>query len=777
MFSSHSPSSKLFFRRNMSTGASARASACAFAFAGWSVLLTMACEGPRRPGKPEASAEGAKSPLASVRGRVVDLAGDPVGGARVDVEGASVLTNSQGEFVTPLGAGPRWVSVSHPSFVPRARVGSPAEPLVVRLTDDPEGDVVTLAFGGDTMVSRRFYDPNEDGKSDDALVAPGAEARDMPLLLRNVAPFLKLPDLVTLNFESPILDDDRIYKVENSDPPPPSPNVNATSAARDPVYHPTKAYAFASKPEALRALKAAGVDMLGLANNHVYDAMEVGVSTTLDALAKEGFAPGTGSFGLGRNVDEAWKPAFVDVVSARQKASAQRSVERIAESTSARKGMRVAFLGCTTISGKEHAIDYVASNTKGGAPQCDEVRIAASVAAARGDADAVIFQIHGGKEYSREATPPVARFADAALKAGADFLINHHPHVVGGFSLPAAQAPLPGKPAQPTRLVAWSLGNFLFDQTVWPTFESYMLFLQFRRGSLVRAYVEPFAVERYAPKPVTGGLAASVASGAAGRSYGEGGPFVVENGAVELLPKAAVEIRKRSVAANAFKNTKTALVSHIGETLSFGHAATRVGRDVLWVGRFEDEILGVSPRGGPFWLFEGPDKEISPRFAFHGLYGAALWREAPDEKDVLLTPKHRFLAKPMTDVTLAGRARSTTGKMTVEVAWYKDSKGASYKREVLGSVGGQGAWNEFRFDFRIPNDMDTPGSVEAKPSYAIFFRLPPEGRPTEAAFDDLSVVEWAPQGTLPTLEHTHSLHPVHGNPVTLVRTCLRGACP
>lgn len=87
--------------------------------------------------------------------------------------------------------------------------------------------------------------------------------------------------------------------------------------------------------------------MVGVGNNHLYDALEEGARTTLQALRKAGFEEGSGYFGAGASADAAWRPAVLEVA-----------------------GQTIAFLGCTTIEGAEHFVNYVATETKGGAAGC-----------------------------------------------------------------------------------------------------------------------------------------------------------------------------------------------------------------------------------------------------------------------------------------------------------------------------------------------------------------------------------------------------------------------
>ena len=74
-------------------------------------------------------------------------------------------------------------------------------------------------------------------------------------------------------------------------------------------------------------------------------------------------------------------------------------------------------------------------------------------------------------------------------------------------------------------------GNLLFDQDVWPTFQSYLLVAHVRRGKVIRAFAEPLMLEGYRPRGIAGGVADHVAREAAGREHG---PFLVEDGAMEV---------------------------------------------------------------------------------------------------------------------------------------------------------------------------------------------------------------------------------------------------
>ena len=76
--------------------------------------------------------------------------------------------------------------------------------------------------------------------------------------------------------------------------------------------------------------------------------------------------------------------------------------------------------------------------------------IAADVAAARRRADLVVVWFHWGVELETAAERPQQELAAAALAAGATVVLGAHPHVLQPVTRDGR------------KLVAWSLGNFVF---------------------------------------------------------------------------------------------------------------------------------------------------------------------------------------------------------------------------------------------------------------------------------------------------------------------------
>lgn len=172
-------------------------------------------------------------------------------------------------------------------------------------------------------------------------------------------------------------------------------------------------------------MKGAGIHVVTLANNHVMDYGGAGLTSTLDALSREGIH----TVGAGPTKEAACAPLFLGV-----------------------NGVRIAFLARTSVMVSSPSS---ATPTRAGVAWLDRAETERAIRDCRGQADLVVLLIHWGlEEY---AYPSAAQRADARrfVDAGADLILGHHPHVV-----------------QPLErighaIVAYSLGNAVFDEFTW----------------------------------------------------------------------------------------------------------------------------------------------------------------------------------------------------------------------------------------------------------------------------------------------------------------------
>ena len=619
---------------------------------------------------------------APLTGAVVDLEGRPLAGAQVVASGSRTEARPDGTFSFDAPDGPGLVQVTADGYLPRVEVYAPGRPLLSRLT--PDDDAVSLVFGGDVMTGRRFYDRDEDGDPSDGLLREGSGVAAHRALLEDVRPHLERADLTVVNLESPLV------------PRPARP----LTTVRDPRFHQGKEFAFASGPVLAAALRDVGVDVVDLGNNHLYDVLDLGVSSTVQALD----AVGLPHFGAGADLDSAWAPARVE-----------------------RDGQRFSFLGCTTITGEETPPLYVAGPGKAGAAPCEEQRLRTAVETEVRTGATVVVSVHGGFEYARTQSENVLRLSRVAREAGALLVVDHHPHVVGGIE------------AGPDGLHADTIGNLLFDQEVWSTFPSYLLSADVSGGRLVRARTEPILLEDYTPAPVAGRLADVADRFAAGLRPGAGtsGP-----GGAEILPGGPVA--ERTAVVDLPPDDVRLLAPGWQAAAAEG---LQVGQELLWTGSFEDADTAVGG-GAHLWDLSSGAAGTDPSAARSGALGLVVRSPAAARLSTLVTTRNRI---PLPDgrrpLTLAawGRALGATAQEAVlELHWYPDTKGPSSSVLAVPVRAGD-QWARWTVDADPP-----PGTVAVQ----AFLRLPAgAGTDRAVAIDDVSLVQWAREGTVPTALH------------------------
>ena len=147
-------------------------------------------------------------------------------------------------------------------------------------------------------------------------------------------------------------------------------------------------------------LKALGVDVCGLSNNHVFDFGIEGMADMLKALAEQGLR----TTGFGKNYDDARRDLVFE-----------------------KNGERV-----TLITVCEHEYSYATENGMGSRP-FDEFDTLEDVRAAKAAGGAVVVIYHGGKEFCRYPSPRLLRVCRAMARAGADVVLCQHSHCIGCY--------------------------------------------------------------------------------------------------------------------------------------------------------------------------------------------------------------------------------------------------------------------------------------------------------------------------------------------------------
>ena len=220
---------------------------------------------------------------------------------------------------------------------------------------------------------------------------------------------------------------------------------------------------FTAPARALDGIIDSGIDGVNLANNHSSNGGSQKFAEMMNLLT----AKGIGYFGAGLNSAESNKPWVTKV-----------------------KDISIAHLGYNSVPG---LIPPTASTAGGntiavapwGSLQPQQVAsVATEIKEAKNSNDVVIVWFQWGTEYTHQANEDQRALAHAAIDAGADVVIATHPHWTQGVEW------------YKDHLIAYSLGNFVFDQN-WSeeTRRSVALELEFEQNNVVGAELLPIHIE------------------------------------------------------------------------------------------------------------------------------------------------------------------------------------------------------------------------------------------------------------------------------------------
>jgi poly-gamma-glutamate synthesis protein (capsule biosynthesis protein) len=216
---------------------------------------------------------------------------------------------------------------------------------------------------------------------------------------------------------------------------------------------------------AANELRKAGIDLVSLANNHTLDCGPEGLLQCTEMLDSAGIfyggLAGISADSVGDTVK--WcRPAFVRV--------------------KGRKIGLVAFCEPYLLEiAKDHGAELVAP--------AESTCVVRSISAIRDSCDLVIASFHWGQEYKEQPARIQKKLGRLAIDCGAKIVHGHHPHVLQGVEF------------YKNGLIAYSLGNFIFDQKNQPCKESALLFINRSGDSLRSVFMVPLEIKDNRPLP------------------------------------------------------------------------------------------------------------------------------------------------------------------------------------------------------------------------------------------------------------------------------------
>ena len=223
----------------------------------------------------------------------------------------------------------------------------------------------------------------------------------------------------------------------------------------------TKPFNFRMNPRFLSALTGGGIDIVSIANNHIYDYGPRGLLDTISYLDSVGVR----HVGAGRNSLEAYRPV-IDTI----------------------RGREVAFLAY--YGGGEAP---GAGKSSPGVARRDLERVCRDIRSLRdgGSSRYIVVILHWGTERATSPDGSQVAFAHALIDAGADAIVGHHPHVLQGIE------------RYGRGVIAYSLGNFVFGGNDRETYNTGIFEIRLGIGGAGYAFI-PVRIDRWRASILSG---------------------------------------------------------------------------------------------------------------------------------------------------------------------------------------------------------------------------------------------------------------------------------
>jgi poly-gamma-glutamate capsule biosynthesis protein CapA/YwtB (metallophosphatase superfamily) len=593
-----------------------------------------------------------------ISGRVVDVAGNPIN-ASLSIGDAVFTTDATGRFaITPPQDAVYRIEVSAEGHYPMRHTFSHAE-----LVSDP-------ALGAIVLVARA---PNR------TLFVFGGDAM---IGRRFYEPFEGEPVLVSkdtaLADSKALLAEMKPY-LERADYA--SVNLETPIFDSPPSDPAPKFVTFYSAPETLEALEWAGVDYAALGNNHTYDFLEPGLNVTLDHLNDSSL-----DFS-GAGKDEA------EALAAHRHASGGAAFDLLSfvgwpagpptQSAGADKGGAALGTVQNLLSTTQRSI------TTGGIP---------------------ILQFHGGLEYVEEPTLSIETNLKQAIDGGAALVIGHHPHVVQGLEL------YEGK------LIAWSLGNFLFDQYFYSAQSAALLYVWMDGDEFHHAEAVPLYIKGYHPTPALGPMRNAI-----------------NQRLFKLSAKRATNLAKSGGHMILWRSeADPEIETDFAVAIDCQGGALRTGQDLLARGDFDSHFLFDAPDRS--WL--DLDERISIRSDTAAPWNNALHIHLSENESV--TTGMRKFQRVFTRATPMLIRGSVTASAQVEVNVYlqvrADGQGLADAlqngRKIHVGKATLNANEKRDIDFSFDSPKNRARSIR------VLLEVQSKDAATNVEIDDLELIEW-----------------------------------
>lgn len=232
-------------------------------------------------------------------------------------------------------------------------------------------------------------------------------------------------------------------------------NLEAVLSTKNMNINSIKTLQLRGMPSAIEGVTYAGFNVLSLANNHVMEHGKEAMFETKSILSAHNIK----YIGVDKNIKKDRKPAIIKI-----------------------KNIKIAFLAYCLVHDKTSFC-----------PISNPSDICTDVKKAKTQADIVIVSLHWGNEFIERPSPFQIKLGRKIIDSGANIILGHHPHVLQGIETYNG-----GR-------IAYSLGNFVFDQWQEKTRESMIFYCKLSKNGIISTETLPVYInDKYQPEILEG---------------------------------------------------------------------------------------------------------------------------------------------------------------------------------------------------------------------------------------------------------------------------------
>mgnify|MGYP001348126983 FL=1 len=489
---------------------------------------------------------------------------------------------------------------------------------------------------------------------------------------------------------------------------------------------------FHSCPDVVPELVDVNFDFLNLGNNHVLDYMSNGIISTNLYL---------------NDAEISYGGSGLDSLSACAPSSLVND-----------NGVEIFYLSSSSVNGEDEGDSCEPLSTSGennpGFCEMSEQSIDNQMNYLGSDLDSsiVVYQMHTGYEYSFEPedrsnlnneynpffntlSDRTIEMAHYAVDAGADIVVQHHPHVIQGFEL------------YNNKLIAHSLGNFIFDQNFPETWSSLILNADFNHNGFNSYKAIPIYLNYYLPQIASGTLGNYILdflsmksrklntfikvdreSNIANVEYGE--PYYT------FTKDTTLVLEEDSSGSFISKPIKLNKNFHIEDIISNQDIEYRLGREIIWMGDFDfnPEVDSCINKDTYYWNMRTSFLDSS--VFWNGNFSLKMIRNPSNTDNALVDNYYCFpLINEPEEISVRGYIKTENSNDTkIGVRFYESRCSGTIETQYTSDVDGTTEWQEYSKDIIVPDD-----------SRYIDLRMvsfPTDSLESISYFDNVGIIEW-----------------------------------